>query len=57
MAARWDVEPFLRQWADDRRDAQAPSGLIPVLAPNNGTWGYLDAIEWGSAYVDTVWNL
>lgn len=57
FAARWDVVPFLRQWADVMRDAQAPSGLIPVVAPNNGRWGYLDAIEWGSAYVDTVWNL
>lgn len=55
--ARWDVVPFLREWADEMQDAQAASGLIPMLAPNNGTWGYADAIEWGSEYIDTVWNL
>lgn len=55
--ARWDVVPFLREWADKMQDAQARSGLIPMLAPNSAKWGYADAIEWGSEYVDTVWNL
>ncbi|MCI0688012.1 MAG: family 78 glycoside hydrolase catalytic domain, partial [Sporichthyaceae bacterium] len=52
----FDAARFLTKWVADMRDAQAPSGLVPVLAPSAG-YGYRDAQEWASQSVILPWLL
>jgi alpha-L-rhamnosidase len=50
----FDAARFLTKWIADIGDAQAPSGLVPVLAPSAG-YGYGYGDEWGSESVILPW--
>lgn len=47
-----DVEGFFRKWLRDLRDCQAPGGLIPAFAPNNGAFGLTR--DGGPAWADAI---
>ena len=50
------METFYANWLRDIVDSQAPSGQLPVIAPDNG-WGLLSsAPEWSAALPIIAWD-
>ena len=54
----YDMQPLFRKVANDMRDSQLDSGLVPDIAPEFTVFsgGFRDSPEWGSAGVLVPWD-
>ncbi|MEJ0001219.1 MAG: family 78 glycoside hydrolase catalytic domain [Verrucomicrobiota bacterium] len=54
----WDMNALFAKTANDMKDAQRPSGLVPSTAPDYTHWEnqFADSPEWGSACILLPWQ-